>query len=246
MPKFLAFALGISLLVFIRIPALCQAALYKIYQVKNENGTVSIMGENHGVVPVSVLLEAKLVLMHSTVALPARIALPPAESPQLLTVFVPEALDPYYRYTYNIDPGVYTGHAPDSSLVYALPFRVQTDTIKIRRQLRNQYPFALPVGTPIVAAREGIVAFVRHDKKNALVRKNGNVILVYHADGTQGRYENITQNSAVVQVGQQVKQGELLGYFGGNKYEPHFWFVVVYLTKLGLEAAPVTFNDKKE
>ncbi|TGD80265.1 peptidoglycan DD-metalloendopeptidase family protein [Hymenobacter wooponensis] len=246
MSKILPFLLSFSLFIQITAPAACQSILCKVYQVKNENGTVSIMGENHGPVPCSVHLEAKLTLMRSSVALPARIALLPNEKPQLLTVFIPEYAGYSYYYTPYIDLGLYTGHAPDSTTVYALPFRAQTDTIKGRQPYRNQYVFSLPTGTPILAAREGVVAYVRHDKKNAFIRKNGNSIFIYHADGTHGRYENITQHSALVQVGQQVKQGQLLGYFGGNKYEQHFFFTVVYLSQSGIESTPVIFQAKKD
>ncbi|RSK49919.1 M23 family metallopeptidase [Hymenobacter rigui] len=242
MVKFLALITGILFLA-IPTPVRCQVAPCKVYSIKQEDGSVLIMGENHGFLPYSVALDATLVLMRSTVALPARIALPPTTEPQVLAVFTPEQAGCSYRYKTFVDLGIYTGQVPDSNTVYHLPFKASADTIRPRQKFRNQYVFALPPGTPILAAREGTVAYIRQTQKATRQRKKGNVILIYHPDGTYGSYENVVQSDSIVQIGQQIKQGSLIGYSFDNKYEPNFWFMVVYLTKTTIAPAPVTFAD---
>ena len=240
--KILSWILCFSLPLAISTTATCQTETCKIYQVKNDDGTFAIVGENHGIVPYSVFLKATLFGMHSTVALPTRFALVPGTTPQVLTVLVPDYPNYSFRYSPIVDLGVYTGRRPDSSIVYVVPFQASTDTIRFRQKFKYQYAAALPPGTPIVAARAGTVALIHQDKKSARQRQQGNRIFIYHADGTYGSYENLLPNSVLVHVGQQVKPGELLAYSGRNKYEPNFWYAVVYLTATGVEAAPVNFQ----
>mgnify|MGYP000943110062 FL=1 len=79
--------------------------------------------------------------------------------------------------------------------------------------------YALPVGTPVLAAADGIV-----EKAGVDSTGYGNVIIIRHLwnDGTV--YAHLRNWS--VQVGQKVKAGEIIGYSGntGNSTGPHLHF----------------------
>ncbi|MDU0370052.1 M23 family metallopeptidase [Hymenobacter endophyticus] len=234
-----------SLLLLAHTPGSGQVRPYKIYQVKHEDGRVFIVGENYGPVPFSVILRVKLVSMRSSVPLPARVALPPDAAPHVLVTLTPEKADFSYRYSTQGDVGVYTGQVPDSLRNCPLPFQAAADTIRPREKAPHQYAFALPNGTPIVAVRAGTVAYVRQDQKNARSNEKGNTVFIYHSDGTYGSYSNLAQHGATVQVGQAVQPGQVIGRFGGNKYETNFWFTLVYLTPTGVAGSPILFQRRE-
>ncbi|QJX48668.1 M23 family metallopeptidase [Hymenobacter taeanensis] len=219
-----------------------QTRLHRVYKVEQTDGRVAIFGINQEVVPYSVLLEATLTHMQSSTPLPARVVLAPAEQPQLLAIFTPTGAGSHYNYTYHFDLGAYTGLAPDTSAVYALPCNTAIDSLTIGRA-DNQYlyTFRLHENAPVLAAREGVVAAIHYGQRNSTAI-NSNLIYVYHNDGTHACYENIKTGSATVQVGQWVKQGELIAYFGHRKQNPYLWFSVEHSGATESEAIPVTFR----
>ncbi len=83
----------------------------------------------------------------------------------------------------------------------------------------NGIDYALPMGTPVLAAADGIVEKAGVDNTGY-----GNVIIIRHlwTDGTV--YAHLRNWS--VQVGQKVKAGEVIGYSGntGNSTGPHLHF----------------------
>lgn len=244
MLKFLLFAFYSSLLLGVPVCAFAQIPPLKVYHVDQADGSSVILGENHSFVPVSVALQLTLTHMHSSVALPDRLVLFPNDKPQVLAVLTPER--PGYRFYYKcrFDWGIYTGQAPDpGNLVFPLPFKTQLDTIRPKHYPTHVYTFPLPLSTPVVAVRGGIVAFVRDKRQHCRRRENANLVLIYHHDGTYSCYENVAQHSVLVQVGQPVKQGDVIASFGGNKHQAEFWFSVEYPTRTGAEAAPIVFFD---
>jgi murein DD-endopeptidase MepM/ murein hydrolase activator NlpD len=92
--------------------------------------------------------------------------------------------------------------------------------------------FPVPVGTPIYAAREGIVvgAEGRHNFGGASpeYRQYANYVIIEHSDGTMGNYYHLKQEGAAVSIGQKVAKGDLIGYSGNTGYSsgPHLHFSV--------------------
>lgn len=246
--------LAIAFSLALRLPVFCQPQLASVYHVQNEDGTVSIFGSNTGFVPYTVVLKAKLVHMTSSVVLPARIVVHPAKQPVLLTKLIPEPNQiPSFQYNYPYQIGEYTGLLPDTSYVYALPFKLlagenmptcSTDNKALPGNL-HPYFFSLAEGTPIYASREGIVATIRQESKGNKGVK-ANFITVYHVDGSDACYQNLKKESAAVRIGQQVAKGDLLGYYSGEKQNPGLFFTVEYPGEIYPIAVPVIFsiNDK--
>lgn len=117
----------------------------------------------------------------------------------------------------------------------------------------NAIDFDLPEGTPVLAARSGVVVHTV-DRYSAggtdadFVGKANNVY-VEHADGTVAMYSHLRQGGVAVSVGQLVRAGNLLGYSGNTGYSnrPHLHFEVMRLDAAGYNrldyvAIPVKFQ----
>lgn len=127
----------------------------------------------------------------------------------------------------------------DSSYVYALPFAVGTKHRLVQgyfsrftHRNRAALDFKMKKGTAIYAARGGVVARVKEDGDkgglDAAYRQYGNNIIINHNDGTRAGYWHLQHNGIVVNVGDTVQQGQLIGYSGNTGYTafPHLHFIV--------------------
>lgn len=92
--------------------------------------------------------------------------------------------------------------------------------------------FGLPEGTPILAARDGLIvdmtlSFDRGGLDPDL-RDKANVVLILHDDGTVAHYAHLGQRKPAVSRGQYVRAGTLIGYSGDTGYSqgPHLHFAV--------------------
>jgi murein DD-endopeptidase MepM/ murein hydrolase activator NlpD len=91
--------------------------------------------------------------------------------------------------------------------------------------------FEMPIGTPILAARAGVVyGFKDNNTESGITasfKNKANYIMIKHNDGTIGCYWHLKQNGVVKKQG-TVKQGEIIGYSGntGLCVQPHLHFSV--------------------
>jgi murein DD-endopeptidase MepM/ murein hydrolase activator NlpD len=97
---------------------------------------------------------------------------------------------------------------------------------------RHALHFIMPIGTEVLAARNGTVVSVRDGAKlrNAYENPkagNGNWVTVLHGDGTFANYGHLEPGIAV-EEGQQLKRGERIGLSGqtGFAMHPHLHFEV--------------------
>lgn len=78
------------------------------------------------------------------------------------------------------------------------------------------WDFRMPEGVPIVSAQSGVVRMSRGDSTlggcDAKYAKHANYVVVDHGDGTEAQYLHFS--SVVVEAGQKINAGELLGYSG--------------------------------
>jgi murein DD-endopeptidase MepM/ murein hydrolase activator NlpD len=92
--------------------------------------------------------------------------------------------------------------------------------------------FKVKSGTKVCAARDGIVTAVRKDSdKGGLKPDNisdGNYIFIQHTDGSIANYWHFKKDGVVVNVGDTVKTGQLIGISGNTGYSafPHLHFEV--------------------
>ena len=87
--------------------------------------------------------------------------------------------------------------------------------------------FRMSEGTPVHAARGGIVARVVESNDKGCWEDGcgqyANFIVIMHDDGTTGEYYHLQQDGALIEVGDKVVEGQKIGYSGntGHTALPH-------------------------
>ena len=103
------------------------------------------------------------------------------------------------------------------------------------------YDFSpMPVGTPVVASADGVVTWVKEDTLGPTGNyKDNNGIALRHVDGNVSLYLHLQHNGALVEVGQDVLQGDVVGYSGnsGNSTKPHLHWDLRQASYRGLSVA---------
>ncbi len=108
---------------------------------------------------------------------------------------------------------------------------------------RYAMDIAMPEGTPIVAARGGMVVKVENSQSGRGTNPAGNFVRILHDDGTMGVYLHLMKGSVKVREGQRVEVGSALARSGntGNSTGPHLHFVVQRNVGLTVESIPFQF-----
>lgn len=152
------------------------------------------------------------------------------------------------------EPGI--EHRPDQP--YRLPYAPSTavrvsqayPVLKTHSDPASQYAidFAMPIGTDVFAAREGVVIEVASDFFEAgtdyeVDGPRANIVRILHDDGTMGLYVHLNWNTIRVVPGQHVGRGEYLADSGNTGFStgPHLHFVVQRNEGGALVAVPLEF-----
>jgi murein DD-endopeptidase MepM/ murein hydrolase activator NlpD len=115
---------------------------------------------------------------------------------------------------------------------------------------RHSFDFAMPTGTPILAARAGRIVHVADGYTEAGTSEEflpaANAVTVLHEDGTFATYAHLDPGAGV-RVGMHVLTGELLGFSGNTGYStgPHLHFSVWRGSYQGQTTLPIRFYNGK-
>ena len=162
-----------------------------------------------------------------------------------------------YRYFFDWTVGDKDA-AHDDDYLYALPYE-PGKAYRVLQGFGSRFShtgleefatdFDMPTGTPVHAARSGVVARVEASHTKGCWRdgcgRYANFIVVLHSDGTTGEYYHLMHNGATVDVGDVVARGEKIGYSGntGHTTMPHLHFAVYRATHWGeTQSIPVRFQ----
>ncbi|WP_285275655.1 peptidoglycan DD-metalloendopeptidase family protein [Halopseudomonas bauzanensis] len=180
---------------------------------------------------------------------PVRWVLPPRGNIRLLTLAPAGTGTP--RYQHKLRYALGDPRAKPSPLAYPLPWR--GGPFRMTQGPGGRYShtgpkgryavdIAMPVGTPIVAARGGLVVKTENQQSGRGTNPAGNFVRLLHDDGTMGVYLHLKQGSVNVREGQRVRAGELLALSGntGNSTGPHLHFVVQ--KNVGLSTVSIPFE----
>jgi murein DD-endopeptidase MepM/ murein hydrolase activator NlpD len=102
--------------------------------------------------------------------------------------------------------------------------------------LRNAIDLIVPRNTPVLAAADGIVTFVKDDSNvggsNPIYWIYTNFIAIAHANGEYTRYDHLDYHSSKVKQGQRVYAGQEIAKVGmtGYTYIPHLHFQIFSFT----------------
>jgi len=112
---------------------------------------------------------------------------------------------------------------------------------------RNAIDIAMPVGTAVHAAREGLVINVAHrffrGGLDTAISDEANFVQILHDDGTTAIYAHLQMDTIRVRPGQRVERGEYIANSGNTGFSsgPHLHFVVVRNAGFRSESVPVVF-----
>lgn len=165
-----------------------------------------------------------------------------------------------YRFHYDWTVGRLDA-AHDDAVVYRLP-HAEDASFRLLQGFGSSFShtgleayavdFDMPVGTPVHAARAGVVVrtVARHDRAcwDPACGRYANFIVVLHDDGTTGEYYHLRRGGVLVDVGQRVEAGQPIGYSGhtGRSTMPHLHFGVYRAVAWGkTQSVPIRFATRR-
>lgn len=234
------------------LPAVAQGDKHVLVSEEpTEDGAVLYI-ENIWMCPYTVEFDAELTNVRTDQRLPLRVVVPAGTRMELLRL-IPKPYTRWgYRYNYNYYMGDAVNARHDDNYVYQLPFE-QNALFTVGQGYNGEFShrgekaldFVMPVGTPVHAARGGVVIKVRSDSNRGCAsescRDDGNFLLIYHEDGSIANYAHFKFRGIVVREGDVVNRGQLIGYSGNTGWSsgPHLHFQV-YLPGFGNKRTSVT------
>jgi murein DD-endopeptidase MepM/ murein hydrolase activator NlpD len=230
------------------IPVAAEPGAVARLRLETNNGRYLAFADNNLAGPIEVLLQSRGGGFDSDPPLPARATVPARGSTlvavldgsrggELLMDSLPgdpsarprdyEYLLPLQQHGFRIDQGFGGGFSHNDS------------------QNRYAVDFAADIGTPVLAAREGVVMQVENDFAKAGLNREryggrANFIRILHDDGTMALYAHLREEGALVRVGQRVRAGQQIGLSGNTGFTtgPHLHFVIQVNRGMKLESLP--------
>ncbi|MGA4639121.1 peptidoglycan DD-metalloendopeptidase family protein [Stutzerimonas stutzeri] len=184
---------------------------------------------------------------------PIRWVLPPRSQIRLATLAPRDASKPL-KYTPKLRHALGDPRLIPKPYKYPLPWR--GGPFRLTQGANGQYShftpkgryavdIAMPEGTPIVAARGGMVVRIENEQSGRGNNPAGNFVRILHDDGTMGVYLHLMKGSVAVREGQRVETGTRIARSGntGNSTGPHLHFVVQRNVGLAIESIPFDFSQ---
>ncbi len=106
-----------------------------------------------------------------------------------------------------------------------------------KEDLAFSIDFRCPLGTPVTASRDGRVWAVREDSNKGCgdpsCVNDANYVILDHGDGTYSEYYHLRELGALVEPGDQVCAGQVIGLSGNTGFStgPHLHFALTDVTR---------------
>lgn len=190
-------------------------------------------------------------------ALPARMVLPAQAEQRLVKI---TATEPGKGYSFRLSYEQMIGpplddlpaefdYYPPFPLGLQFPISQGFDNDITHSKPPNQYAIdiVMPVGTPVLAARGGVVMDMEDDFHGAAQEERflarSNQVRILHDDGTMSVYAHLQANSLRVRKGATVQRGQWIANSGNTGYSsgPHLHFVVQLNAGMSLQSMPFRF-----
>ena len=163
-----------------------------------------------------------------------------------------------YGLRYRAAPGD-PGAQHDDAVRYSVPFGRGAEFVLAQgfngahthtgTQSRFAVDLGVAEGTPVLAAREGVVMMVEEDFFGAGTDREkfasrANHVRILHPDGSMGVYAHLKLESATVAPGQNVRRGQQIGLSGNTGFStgPHLHFAVQVNRDFELVSIPFRFE----
>lgn len=224
------------------IPVHAEPGAMARLRLENDNGRYLAWADNTLAGPIEVML--RLTRNDNILGdppLPARATVPARGSAlvAVLTVGDPRRSG---GFELRLDPVPGDPSAKPADVEYLLPLDQRSPRVDqgyggsfSHSDPQNRYAvdFAADIGTPILAARSGVVMQVENDfdKAGLNLEKYGgraNFVRIVHDDGTMALYAHLKPEGVLVRVGQRVHAGQQIGLSGNTGFTtgPHLHFAV--------------------
>lgn len=234
----------------------------RVYGDQQDDYSIRFYADNNLIIPAYVVITFEnLVNLTPDTEMPFSIQMEPGVEQQYLFSLIPGDGDRLsYRFSYTFSRGNPNSVSPDGNFLYSFPYThgskhrvTQGYNGRFTHMDDNRYAldFDLEIGTPVLAARSGLVVEVKEDSniggRSVSYGPHGNYILIMHDDGTFGNYVHLRQNGALVEVGEEVEQGEHIGFSGntGRSSGPHLHFDVrIPLENGRMQSIPIRLRGR--
>lgn len=182
----------------------------------------------------------------------------PANSERRVVEVIPESARARWSVRYQLEVQLGAPDAVhDDGYQYGLPYPEGHSYLLTQgfngpfshKEGTNQYAldFAMPIGTPVHAVRDGVVMAVLDDfTENGIDPKfsdKANVVYLLHSDGSMSLYAHLDMHSVLVEPGQEVKRGEVLARSGNTGFStgPHLHFSILTNARGKMDSVPFQF-----
>jgi len=227
-----------------------------------EGSVIRILVENLETTEVTVTFEPGLVNLKASADFPFTATFAPHQATEAFRLW-PAREDQVWNYTLTNHFTLGSNRAMhDDSVVYRLPYEagrafrvVQGYNGAFSHTGPEQYAidWQMPEGTPVLAARGGVVVATKDDSLTVGADKRfeecANYVLIEHADGTIGNYAHLLAHGVRVSVGQAVAAGAVIGLSGNTGFSSgaHLHFSV-FKARNGKEreSIPTRFRTQDE
>ncbi|NOQ36549.1 MAG: peptidoglycan DD-metalloendopeptidase family protein [Methylococcaceae bacterium] len=192
--------------------------------------------------------------------LPQKFIVKSGESPVLFKVF---RIDSSQKARYDVKYSYILGSPSakhDTNTLYLPPFAKEAQ-FKITQAFKGQFShsdeqskyavdISMPEGTPVHAARTGVVMAVENDFfENGLkesYKAKANNIRILHDDGSMAIYAHLKVDAALVYRGLKVSAGQLIAYSGNTGFSTgaHLHFAVQLNKGMELVSVPFVFTSQ--
>ena len=207
---------------------------------KRKDGVTHFYVQNNEYCEITMTFEPCLKHLNCSQPLPYTATFPARKTTEAFTL-TPTAPGVKWEYSYTNYYKLGSSLAQPDDTLYQLPYKPGASYLvtqgyngKFSHSGSNQYAtdWDLPEGTPVYAARGGIVVRTKDDSTKGGPSMKfdhyNNYVLIRHDDGTLGHYCHLKKGGIVVKVGQVVKAGDLLALSGNTGFSSgaHLHFCV--------------------
>jgi murein DD-endopeptidase MepM/ murein hydrolase activator NlpD len=268
----LKFVLFVSLLLVYVVPVplarSAEGVSFRIDKIESW-AACQIVAVNRNVAPitVSVKVDKTAHQYRSDRTWPLREVIAPNSTYEIARFFTQEnqgACQVELTYTHSVGDAF---AVPDRHYKYRLPFKKGTiarvtqepgGVLTTHRDAMTRYAvdFSVPQGTPVLAARAGIVIEIRDSfsegRADPELTEKTNLVSIIHTDGTFAQYVHLAPHSLLVRPGERVETGQMIAKSGRTGYAggPHLHFDLRRARigadgAVGQESLPVDFFHQK-
>lgn len=235
------------------LPVIAQPSAIAVLRTQRSGDGVQAIADNRLAGPVEVRLDfTRANHVRADPDLPVRTVVPANGRSVVAFIDAPDAGGGDFELRMDVVPG--DPRARPQDFDYQLPLRMAGWRIDQGfggsfshddEQNRYALDLAAPIGTPVVAARDGVVMEVESDFARAGLNREryagrANLIRILHDDGTMGVYAHLDTDGVLVRAGQRVRAGQQIGLSGNTGFTtgPHLHFAVQVNRGMRLESLP--------